>query len=175
MLATDASGKDRRTEYFTSGTQPTETDTLHQTANVCDESGYLATPSCPDFTEESGILRPYTPNKRVADIKRELPHYFCNLHNPDPEIYKVKKGLEVTIVQPGELDEEEPEELEGILNEDGSISYPDGTIVFPDGTVYYPDGTNTNPDGTIVNPDGSIANPDETQVQDDPDEEVITE
>ncbi len=175
MLATDASGKDRRTEYFTSGTQPTETDTLHQTANVCDESGYLATPSCPDFTEESGILRPYTPNKRVADIKRELPHYFCNLHNPDPEIYKVKKGLEVTIVQPGELDEEEPEELEGILNEDGSISYPDGTIVFPDGTVYNPDGTITNPDGTIVNPDGSIANPDENQVQDDPDEEVITE
>lgn len=116
MLATGASGKDSRTEYFTKGTQPTETDTLHQTANVCTESGFMATPSCPDYDEVSGILRPYTPNKRVADIKRELPHYFCNLHNPDPDVYKTKKGLEVTIVQPGELDEPE---------EDPSITDPD--------------------------------------------------
>lgn len=111
LLATDASGKDVRTEYFTKGTQPTETDTLHQTMDVCSESGYQATPSCPDVETKGGILRPYTPNKRVADIGNELPHYYCNLHNPDPDVYKVKKGLDVTIVQPGELTEpEEPEE-----------------------------------------------------------------
>ena len=158
MLATDASGKDSRTEYFTKGTQPTETDTLHQTANVCTESEFLATPSCPDYTEKNGILRPYTPNKRVADIKKELPHYFCNLHNPDPEVYKVKKGLEVTIVQPGEL--EEPDDDGGILNADGSISYPDGSIEFPDGTIMYPDGT--------------ITESDSDPIQDDPDEIIVS-
>ncbi len=171
MLATDASGKDSRTEYFTSGTQPTETDTLHQSANVCPESEFLATPSCPDYVEKTGILRPYTPNKRVADIKNELPHYFCNLHNPDPDTYRVKKGLEVTIVLPGELDED-PDESEGILNDDGSISYPDGTIQFPDGTIYHPDGTITNPDGTLVNSDGTLVTPDDSNIQDDPDEVV---
>lgn len=160
LLATDASGSDVRTEYFTKGTQPTESDTLHQTANVCTESGFLATPSCPDYEKKSGILRPYTPNKRVADIKRELPHYFCNLHNPDPETYRVKKGLEVTIVQPGdvEIPSDDPAE-DGILNDDGSITYPDGSVVYPGGPSDSDGDENSGADG-----DGNI--------QDDPDEVI---
>ncbi len=162
MLATEASGKDSRKEYFTAGTQPTETDTLHQTANVCPESEFLATPSCPEYEVKDGILRPYVPNKRVADIKKELPHYFCNLHNPDPETYRVKKGLEVTIVLPGELEDENSagDEFmeEGILNEDGSVTYPDGSVMFPDGTIMYPD--------------GSLGESDEI-IQDDPDETIV--
>lgn len=120
MLAVDSSGSDVRTEYFTRGTQPTETDTLHQTVEVCDSSGFLATPSCPSVSEKSGIKRPYVPNKRVADLNRELPHYYCNEHNPDPEEYPVKKGLEVTIVEPGELDD------------------PEGPITDPDDPNYDP-------------------------------------
>lgn len=160
LLATDASGSDVRTEYFTKGTQPTESDTLHQTANVCTESGFLATPSCPDHETKSGILRPYTPNKRVADIKRELPHYFCNLHNPDPETYRVKKGLEVTIVQPGdaEVPSDDPAE-DGILNDDGSITYPDGSVVYPGGPSDSSGDANSGADG-----DGNV--------QDDPDEVI---
>ena len=124
MLATDASGKHSRTEYFTKGTQPTETDTLHQTANVCTESGFMATPSCPDYDEVSGILRPYTPNKRVADLDAELPHYFCNLHNPDPDVYNTKKGLEVTIVMPGELDDDPEEDYDS----DEDLVMPDESM-----------------------------------------------
>ncbi|MGN0713097.1 MAG: transglycosylase domain-containing protein, partial [Anaerovoracaceae bacterium] len=138
LLATEASGSDVRTEYFTKGTQPTETSTLHQTMDVCSESGYQATPSCPDVETKSGILRPYTPNKRVADIERELPHYYCNLHNPDPNVYKVKKGLEVTIVQPGELTEpEDPGEGEDLLiPDDPDEPIPDNPVtpVIPDDT-----------------------------------------
>ena len=127
LLATDASGSDVRTEYFTKGTQPTETDTLHQTMDVCSESGYQATPSCPNVETKSGILRPYTPNKRVADIGKELPHYYCNLHNPDPDVYKVKKGLDVTIVQPGEVtDPDEPGEGEDpMIPDDPDELYPE--------------------------------------------------
>ena len=59
-------------------------------------------------------------------IGKELPHYYCNLHNPDPDVYKVKKGLDVTIVQPGELTEpEEPGEGEGpMIPDDPDEPYP---------------------------------------------------
>ena len=100
LLATDASGSNVRTEYFTTGTQPTTSDTAHQTVNICSSSGYIATPSCVDVTSKSGIMRPYVPNGKVGDIGAELPHYFCNLHNPNPTEYPVESGKSVTIVAP---------------------------------------------------------------------------
>ena len=100
LLATDASGSHTRTEYFTTGTAPTEKDTAHKSASVCTGSGYLATPSCSSTVSKSGIMRPYVPNKKVQDIGSELPHYYCNLHNPDPEAYPAEPGKDVTVVQP---------------------------------------------------------------------------
>lgn len=100
LLATDASGSDTRTEYFTEGTQPTESDNVHQTVEICSSSGYLATPSCTDTETKSGIMRPYVPNDKVGDIGSELPHYYCNLHNPDPDSYPTEPGVSVTIVAP---------------------------------------------------------------------------
>ncbi|MCI8609221.1 MAG: hypothetical protein HFE73_06220 [Firmicutes bacterium] len=136
MLATEASGSDTRTEYFTSGTQPTEPDTVHQVVEVCDDTGYLATPSCPHVSTKTGIQRPYTPNKQVADIKRELPHYYCNEHNPDPKEYPVKKGLDVTIVEPGELDDDPNE------NDDPWVYDPNEPIFPPDDPNDDPDDPN---------------------------------
>lgn len=98
MLATESSGSHVRNEYFTSGTQPTEEDNVHQTAEICSATGYLATPSCPETTSKSGIMRPYIPSKNVGDIKQELPHYYCNAHNPDPDSYPTEPGKKVTIV-----------------------------------------------------------------------------
>lgn len=98
LLATEDSGSHVRKEYFTSGTQPTESDNVHQTADVCSDSGYLATPSCPNITSKSGIMRPYIPSSSVGDIKQELPHYYCNIHNPDPDSYPTEPGKKVTIV-----------------------------------------------------------------------------
>ena len=98
LLATAASGKDTRTEYFTSGTQPTESDTAHKTADICKDSGYLATPSCTNIEKKSGIMRPYIPNTKVGDYKLELPHYYCNKHNPGPNEYPTEPGKPVTIV-----------------------------------------------------------------------------
>ena len=100
LLATDASGSDVRTEYFTSGTQPTASDNVHKTVNICNQTGYLATPSCTDVSSRSGVMRPYIPNGKVGDIKNELPHYYCNAHNPDPNSYPVEPGKDVTIMDP---------------------------------------------------------------------------
>lgn len=100
LLATDASGSHVRSEYFTSGTQPTEADNVHKTVDVCIESGYLATPSCKNITSQSGIMRPYIPSSSVGDIGMELPHYYCNLHNPDPNSYPADPDKSVTIVAP---------------------------------------------------------------------------
>ena len=99
LLATDASGSDVRNEYFTSGTQPTEEDNVHQTVDICADSGYLATPSCTNVTSKSGIMRPYIPSDSVRDKSSELPHYYCNLHNPDPDSYPTEPGKSVTIVE----------------------------------------------------------------------------
>ena len=96
-----------KTEYFTKGTQPTEKDTLHDQVTECKESGYLATPSCTSTKKVTGVSRPYKASSSVADYDDELPRYYCNEHNPDPDKYEVKSGLKVTIVQPDEEDEDD--------------------------------------------------------------------
>ena len=105
LLATDASAS-TRTEYFTSGTEPKESGSLNRTAQICSDSGYLATPSCSHTYSKSGVMRPYIPNKKVGDYKRELPHYYCNLHNPNPEVYPTEPGKDVTIVEEPIIDPE---------------------------------------------------------------------
>ena len=105
LLATDASAS-TRTEYFTSGTEPKESGSLNRTAHICSDSEYLATPSCSHTYSKSGVMRPYIPNKKVGDYKRELPHYYCNLHNPNPEVYPTEPGKDVTIVEEPIIDPE---------------------------------------------------------------------
>ena len=51
-------------------------------------------------------MRPYIPNKRVGDYKNELPHYYCNKHNPNPEVYPTEPGKKVTIVEEPIVDPE---------------------------------------------------------------------
>lgn len=122
LLATSASGSHTRNEYFISGTQPTATDTAHQTMSICKASGFQATPSCPSTTTKSGILRPYEPNTKVGDYKKELPHYFCNQHNPNPNDYPTKPGLKVTIVDIPVVTPPENEENNG--TDDGTGTDP---------------------------------------------------
>ena len=105
LLATEGSTS-TRTEYFTSGTEPKEAGTLNNTVQICTESGYLATPSCSNTKSKTGIMRPYIPNKRVGDYKNELPHYYCNKHNPNPEVYPTEPGKKVTIVEEPIVDPE---------------------------------------------------------------------
>jgi penicillin-binding protein 1A len=78
-----------RNEYFIKGTEPTSTDNVHVSVNVCTESGYLATPYCPSTTSKVFVKRPYTADSNVGDITNEQPSYYCNLHNPDVTQYPI--------------------------------------------------------------------------------------
>ena len=133
LLAADNSTT-TRTEYFTEGTQPTEAGSLRQVANICDESGELATPSCPSVSSDIGIMRPYIPSKKVRDYSIELPHYYCHLHNPNPDVYPADPDKDVTIV------EEKP-----------PVEEPDpGVVDDPDDPNYDPN----NPSGGDEDDDG---------------------
>lgn len=86
-----------RNEYFISGTQPTEYDNVHTYVLVCNDSGYLATPSCSNTSWKFGVKRPYLVNPAVGDIDYEVPHYYCPYHNPDPSKYPTSgSGLDPT-------------------------------------------------------------------------------
>jgi len=70
-------------EYYVSGTQggvPSKKD-LQKELKVCEESGYLATPSCPDTKKEKFL--------NFGDAKKKIPKYYCNEHNSDPGKYKI--------------------------------------------------------------------------------------
>jgi len=75
-------------EFFIKGTEPARTDSIHVIVNVCNDSGYLATPECTNISSKLGIRRPYDITN-VGDLNYEVPHYYCNLHNSNPSIYPV--------------------------------------------------------------------------------------
>lgn len=93
LLPTDMSRMDARGtlrwEYFVKGTEPTEYDNVHKSVNACSYTGYLATPLCPSTYSRFGVMRPYAANPVVGDIEYELPHYYCQLHNPDVSKYPI--------------------------------------------------------------------------------------
>ncbi len=78
-----------RNEYFIKGTEPTTVDNIHVAAYICNDSGELATPYCPNTVSKVFVKRPYPADPRVADYQYELPPYYCNLHNPDITTYPI--------------------------------------------------------------------------------------
>lgn len=78
-----------RNEYFIKGTEPTSTDNVHVSATVCADSGYLATPYCPNQVSKVFVKRPYTASSSVGDYGNEQPSYYCNLHNMDTSTYPI--------------------------------------------------------------------------------------
>ncbi|MBK5246002.1 MAG: hypothetical protein JJE49_01860, partial [Peptostreptococcaceae bacterium] len=92
MLPSELSGLDPRgtviNEYFIKGTEPIVVDNIHVLADICNDSGYLATPECTSVSSRLGIKRPYDISN-VGDMNYELPHYYCNIHNSNPEIYPI--------------------------------------------------------------------------------------
>jgi len=82
-----------RNEYFIRGTEPTTTDNVHVAVNVCSDSGYLATPYCPNNVSKVFVKRPYTVDPNVGDYAYEQPSYYCNLHNPDVMQYPISPNV----------------------------------------------------------------------------------
>ncbi|MBR2559276.1 MAG: transglycosylase domain-containing protein [Firmicutes bacterium] len=76
-------------EYYIDGTQ-TGTKNLKDLmvkAVICKETGCLATPSCKD-TEEKEFIN-------YGEAAKDVPKYYCYLHNPDVSQYPVEPGKDV--------------------------------------------------------------------------------
>ncbi|MCL2436839.1 MAG: penicillin-binding transpeptidase domain-containing protein, partial [Clostridiales bacterium] len=78
-----------RSEFFIRGTEPQEVDNVHVFVNVCTHSWHLATPLCPHTVAAFGVRRPYVPDPAVRDFRFEVPHFYCFVHNPDPNLYPI--------------------------------------------------------------------------------------
>ena len=104
-----------KNEYFIKGTEPTTTDNVHVAVNICSDSGYLATPYCPNTVSKVFVKRPYTADPNVGDYSYEQPSYYCNLHNPDVAKYPIDPKATLS-----------PDS-----NWDGSNGNPDGGGIIP--------------------------------------------
>ncbi|MDD2484050.1 MAG: PBP1A family penicillin-binding protein [Eubacteriales bacterium] len=113
-----------RSEYFAPGTVPVETDDIHVSVKLCNDSGYLATPYCTNVSTKVLVRRPSDSNLtygsyKVGDIDYEAPNYYCNKHNLDPATYPIDPAVtlddsfvwnEDNSEEPTEPGEEEPTE-----------------------------------------------------------------
>lgn len=107
-LPTSLSSADPRgtliSEIFIEGTVPAESDDAHVVVSVCADTGYLATPYCPNAVSKLAVIRPggmswekslvtYTMNtmglRSIPDAIYDAPEYYCPEHNPDPSSYPV--------------------------------------------------------------------------------------
>jgi hypothetical protein len=70
------------TDYFIVGTIPEKVDFGIEEADVCIESGYLATPWCEahEFRKFSSLK----PKEGEEFMGQTVPEYYCQLHNLDP-------------------------------------------------------------------------------------------
>lgn len=83
-----------QSEYFVSGTAPVEVDDIHVSVTICSDSGYLATPYCPNQETKVLVNRPEGAvtsyeSFTVGDIAYEAPDHYCNLHNLDSGSYPI--------------------------------------------------------------------------------------
>jgi penicillin-binding protein 1A len=71
------------TDYFIKGTKPNSISMGSTSANICEDSGYLATPWCPNTEKKS-----YS-TVNGGDSSNSKPKYYCNLHNIKPGKYPI--------------------------------------------------------------------------------------
>jgi hypothetical protein len=75
-------------DYFIKGTKPSKITTGQKKVEICEDTGYLATPWCP-----------HTEKKSVVSVNggesKDMPEYYCNKHNIKPKKYPIdpKKKL----------------------------------------------------------------------------------
>ena len=77
-------------EYYINGTQSgakSVSDLKSREVEICEESGYLATPDC-----KHKKTKTYD-----AFSEDEIPEYYCNIHNSNPEKYPISP--EETLVE----------------------------------------------------------------------------
>lgn len=146
-------------EYYIDGTQTgiKSLKDLTQKLNLCKDSGYLATPLCENVEEKEFV--------NYGESAKDIPKYYCPLHNPDPEKYPVEPGQTVVpqpkkVTVPNVIGNTESE-ASSILSGAGlnvSIRYVE-TEEYASGTVIdqSPAGGTSVDEGSTVNLDVATA------------------
>ncbi|MCA0386510.1 MAG: transglycosylase domain-containing protein [Firmicutes bacterium] len=154
-----------RSEIFLKGTEPTETDDVHVMADVCTESGKLATPYCPTTLVQSKLFVkrpvPYIPAEHkdifIKDMIYDLPVDQCDLHNetnvttesPTSSTTTDFIGVQPTVkLLDGTLFIQRPYPIE--LTSGQTIILPVGTRIKTDNSILFADGS-TIPASDIKN------------------------
>ncbi|MBK5253779.1 MAG: transglycosylase domain-containing protein [Peptostreptococcaceae bacterium] len=76
-------------EYYTTGTAGGPSiSSLSKTVTICSETGFLATPDCPNSEQLTGIDYPYDSKSDKA-----LPTYYCNIHNTNINAYPISPNV----------------------------------------------------------------------------------
>ena len=122
LLVTDLCKNDPRgsrayTEYFVKGTVPTKTCTCHVEADVCKETGKIATENCKE-TETKVFITRETDKKvweKASDAKYMLPTEECDCENKDEVAPVITLKGEATITI----------ELNGVYTEQGATAIDD--------------------------------------------------
>ncbi len=142
-----------KNEYFVSGTEPKEVDDVHVAVTVCESSGLLATPWCPNPVHKVAIKRPGGSVSGVEDAIYDAPTTYCHLHNLDPAKYPVSEGSTVdpNFVPSLPSDEDETNPDEGTDNENENVTNPPS--IPPVVTTGKPDNNSKKPDNNSKKPD----------------------
>jgi penicillin-binding protein 1A len=74
------------TDYFIAGTVPEKIDLGVEELDICAETGYLATPWCPNHEIREFSTLNTTDENGLAQAS-QAPTYYCHLHNLDPGQY----------------------------------------------------------------------------------------
>ena len=148
-----------RTEIFLRGTEPTETDDVHVMADVCTESGKLATEFCPTTLVESRLFVkrpvPYDPSEHLdgrgnpimlRDSGYDLPIDPCDIHSAETVTTEEETtGTPYQGVVPlvrladGSLYVQRRYPIE--MTSGQTIVLPAGSKILPDNSILFSDGS----------------------------------
>lgn len=175
LSSLDPRGSTIRSEYFISGTQPTEVDDVHVKIPVCIESGKLVNQDyCPTTLIEERIFIkravPYIPEEHLdsrgnpmilRDSKYDIPNELCDIHTG--EVIDIGTFIPGSTTPGTTTDVEKP--VYGLAfiidlpSGDSRVEIPfyvdhanGNKVLLPKGTLFMTDGSVSMPDGTVLMP-----------------------
>ncbi len=144
-------------DIFIKGTVPGDTCDAHKVVEICNETGYLATPLCPHTVQTVATVRPggmswdkminefrimnystggsAVSRSYLPDAGYDAPEYYCPAHNPDTNAYPVSWIAAEEYVSPYKVEMEFDDDGNQIIrDDDGNII----KLITPDGDEIEP-------------------------------------
>ena len=113
----DPRGSQVMTEYFKEGTVPTESCDVHVSAKICNQTGKLASSTCPSTTTKVYVRRPDGSTGTTDDSNYAAPTETCPGHGPAIKIEGSTENSSET--------EKKADSQDGVIDIGGSTSFED--------------------------------------------------